>query len=144
MFGKEPIKFVQFDPEMRELQKGFHATSKELKESKQAYYDLKGGTLADVTLLVDIHTAGGAHLLSHALRGPPTVRLKYPKSTYGRNPPGDEVCFFTFVVPLPPGWHKVDKKVSCSLVNPRLGKARLILDRQTVSDSWYDMTKPVD
>ena len=140
VFGKEPIKF---DPEMRELQKGFHATSKKLQKSKEAYYDLKGGTLADVTLLVDIHTAGGAHLLSHALRGPPTVRLKYPKSTYRPHPTGDEICW-TFVTPLPPGWHKVDKKVSCSLVNARLGKARLILDRQTVSDSWYDMTKPIE
>ena len=141
VFEKKPIKF---DPEMRELQKGFHATSKKLQKSKEAYYDLKGGTLADVTLLVDIHSIGGAHLVSHALRGPPTVRLKYPKSTYGRNPPGDEVCFFTFVVPLPPGWHKVDKKVSCSLVNPRLGKARLILDRQTESECWYDMTQPIE
>ena len=79
VFGKEPIKFVQFDPEMRELQEGFHATSKKLQKSKQACYDLKGGTLADVTLLVDTHTTGGARLLSHALRGPPTVRLKYPK-----------------------------------------------------------------
>ena len=133
VFGKEPIKF---DPEMRELQKGFHATSKKLKESKQAYYDLKGGTLADVTLLVDIHSTGGAHLLSQGLRGPPTVRLKNPKST---NHPryGDEVCFWTFVVPLPPGWDKVDKKVSCSLVNPRRGKARLILDRQPERESWY-------
>ena len=51
---------------------------------------------------------------------------------------------WTFVTPLPPGWDKVEKRVSCSLVNPRRGKARLILDRQTESECWYDMTKPVE
>ena len=34
--------------------------------------------------------------------------------------------------------------MSCSLVNPRLGKARLLLDRQTESKFWYDMTKPIE
>ena len=147
VFGKERIKF---DPEMRELQKGFHAMSKELKKSKQADYTLIGGTLADVTLLVDIHSIGGAHLLSHALRGPPTVRLTY-KDPFGYmrsvgppRPEPSQICLWTFVTPLPPGWHKVDKKVSCSLVNPRLGKVRLVLDRQAESDSWYDMTQPIE
>ena len=148
VFGKKRIKF---DPEMRELQKGFHATIKELKKSKQADYDLIGGTLSDVTLLVDIHSTGGEHLLSHGLRGPPTVRLTYKASDdfnhFGGGPPKPEpreVCLWTFVTPLPPGWHKVEKKVSCSLVNPRLGKARLIIDRQAESESWYDMTKPIE
>ena len=142
VFGKKRIKF---DPEMRELQEGFHATIKELKKSKQVDYVLKGGTLADVTLLVDIHSTGGAHLISHGLSGPPTVRLKCSKRTArGDVSAGDQVCFWTFVTPLPPGWDKVDKKVSCSLVNPRLGKARLILDRQTESNCWYDMTQPIE
>ena len=146
VFGKKRIKF---DPEMRELQEGFHATFKELKKSKQVDYVLKSDTLADVTLLVDIHTIGGAHLLSRALRGSPTVRLTYkPDYSFFGGPPETpepgEVCLWTFVAPLPPGWDKVEKKVSCSLVNPRLGKARLILDRQTESDFWYDMTKPTE
>ena len=148
VFGKKRIKF---DPEMQELQEGFHATFKELKKSKQVDYVLKSENLADVTLLVDIHTTGGAHLLSRALRGSPTVRLtykpKYDFSSLGLGPPKPEpgeVCLWTFVTPLPPGWDKVEKKVSCSLVNPRVGKARLILDRQTESDFWYDMTKPTE
>ena len=146
VFGKKPIKF---DPEMRELQKGFHATFKELKKSKQVDYFLMGGTLADVTLLVDIHSIGGAHLISQGLRGPPTVRLTYKDPydfSFGGPPRPEprEVCLWTFVTPLPPGWHKVEKKVSCSLVNARLGKARLILDRQTESERWYDMTKSTD
>ena len=112
MYGKKPIKF---DPEMRELQKGFHAMSKELKKSKSVDYFLMGGTLADVTLLVDIPTTGGAHLISHGLRGPPTVRLKYTAvrrsvrylsdDTSVFDAVYDEVCFWTFVTPLPPGWH---------------------------------------
>ena len=103
-----------------------------------------GGTLADLTLLVDIHTTGGAHLLSHALRGPPTVRFTY-KSTYDfTEPEPGETCLWTFIAPLPPGWHKVEKKVSCSLVNPSLGKARLIIDRQAENTSWYDMTQPIE
>lgn len=147
----EKKRMIKFDPEMRELQEGFHATFKELKKSKQVDYFLKSETLADVTLLVDIHTTGGAHLLSRALRGSPTVRLTYkPKYDFGflggppEKPEPDEVCLWTFITPLPPGWDKVEKKVSCSLVNPRLGKARLILDRQTESDWWYDMTKPIE
>eukprot|EP00964_Phaeocystis_antarctica_P076845 scaffold47566_cov57-Phaeocystis_antarctica.AAC.2 len=39
-------------------------------------------------------------------------------------PEPSQICLWTFVTPLPPGWHKVDKKVSGSLVNPRLGKVR--------------------
>ena len=103
-----------------------------------------------MTLLVDIHSIGGAHLLSHGLRGPPTVRLTYkedPRDFGFGGPPRpkrDQICLWTFVAPRPPGWYKVDKKVSCSLVNPRLGKARLILDRQAESKCWYDMTQPIE
>ena len=152
VFGKEPIKF---DEPMRELQKGFQAAAAILRGDTRmrATYTLVGGpgfanvrgsTLADVTLLVDIHSTGGAHLISHGIRGPPTVCLKYSESSArGAASTGDEVGFWQFVTPVPLGWHKVDKKVSCSLVNARLGEARLILDRQAESDCWNDMTKSI-
>ena len=59
-----------------------------------------------MTLLIDIHTTGGTHLLSHALRGPPTARLIY-KEPYDfgfggpPRPEPREVCLWAFVTPLP-------------------------------------------
>ena len=105
--------------------------------------------LANLWLIVDIHSMGGKHLLSGAVNGPPTACL-YKEARYaglGQYRDADrERAYWQFEAPVPPGWAKhKKKKVTAYFVDPVIGKALLLLDRQRkVKDVFYDVTQPCE
>ena len=97
---------IRYDNEMLEVQNVWQQNAEQIKKGAVVEHTLTGGTLANLWLMIDIHSKGGKHLVSRAINGPPTACLyKDHEDAFSMN--NRERGYWQCEAPVPPDWEKL-------------------------------------
>ena len=92
---------IRYDDEMLEVQNVWQQNAEQIKKGAVVEHTLTGGTLANLWLMIDIHSKGGKHLVSRAINGPPTVCLYQDDDAFSMNK-HRERGYWQCEAPVPP------------------------------------------